>query len=149
MEVFVCISKKMYQLRKNHANISSIIHNNIYVSNFQQKANIFNYYFADQCNILDNGSILPEYISKTIASIPHINITTEQIVDIILRSIPLTKHIVVTTCQSLCYNYVPLKYAKVLHIHKKGNHQIISNDRPISLLPICGNILEKIMIPLI
>ena len=30
-------------------------------------------------------------------------------------------------------------------IHKKGNRQIKSNYRPISLLPICGKILEKIV----
>ena len=38
------------------------------------------------------------------------------------------------------------KYANVQPIHKKENRQIISNYRPISLLPICGKILEKIVI---
>ena len=37
------------------------------------------------------------------------------------------------------------KYANVQPIHKKGNRQIKSNYRPISLLPICGKILEKIV----
>ena len=37
------------------------------------------------------------------------------------------------------------KYANVQPIHKKGNRQIKSNYRPISLLPICGKILEKII----
>ena len=69
--------------KKKHTNIPPIINNNIYVTNFQQKANIFNDYFANQCKIHDNGSSLPEFISKTNASISHINITTDQIVDII------------------------------------------------------------------
>ena len=60
-----------------------ITHNNI--PKFQQKANIFHNYFADHCNILDNGSILPQPISKTFASISHINVTTEQIVGIITK----------------------------------------------------------------
>ena len=73
---------------------------------------------------------------------------------------------VVTTCQALCYSYAPgnasplsiifnkcvntgifpdsWKYANVQPIHKKRNRQLISNYRRISLLPICGKILEKI-----
>ena len=37
------------------------------------------------------------------------------------------------------------KYANVQPVHKKENRQIISNYRPISLLPICGKILEIIV----
>jgi len=37
------------------------------------------------------------------------------------------------------------KYANVQPIHKKNNRQFKSNYRPISLLPICGKILEKIV----
>ena len=37
------------------------------------------------------------------------------------------------------------KYANVQPVHKKNNRQLISNYRPISLLPICGKILEKII----
>ena len=35
------------------------------------------------------------------------------------------------------------KYANVQPIHKKSNRQIKNNYRAISLLPICGKILEK------
>ena len=37
------------------------------------------------------------------------------------------------------------KIANVTPIFKKGDKQLIKNYRPISLLPICGNILEKII----
>ena len=37
------------------------------------------------------------------------------------------------------------KYANIQPIHKKSNRQIKSNSRPISLLPICGKLLEKIV----
>ena len=37
------------------------------------------------------------------------------------------------------------KYANVQPVHNKENCQIISNYRPISLLPICGKILEIIV----
>ena len=42
---------------------------------FQQKAQIFNDYFAEQCTINDNGTVLPELICKTNAYVSHINIT--------------------------------------------------------------------------
>ena len=37
------------------------------------------------------------------------------------------------------------KFANVTPILKKGDKQLIKNYRPISLLPICGKILEKII----
>ena len=37
------------------------------------------------------------------------------------------------------------KLANVTPVHKKGNKQLVKNYRPISLLPICGKIFEKIV----
>jgi hypothetical protein len=37
------------------------------------------------------------------------------------------------------------KFANVTPIHKKGNKQMVSNYRPISLLPVCSKIFEKIL----
>ena len=53
---FKGISKK-----KKHTYIPPIIENNTYISNVRQKANIFNAYNADQCNVVDNGSTLPDF----------------------------------------------------------------------------------------
>ena len=69
--------------KKKYTNIPPIIENNVYISNFFEKANIFNDYFADQCKVLDNGSTLPHMIYKTNASIYNIDITQNQIVNII------------------------------------------------------------------
>ena len=38
-----------------------------------------------------------------------------------------------------------LKKANVVPVHKKGNKQILSNYRPVSFLPICGKLFEKII----
>ena len=153
--------------KKKLTNIPPIFDNNTYVTNFQQKAKIFNEYFADQCKIHDNGSVLPEFISRKNASLSHINITTVQIVDIIQKYSRNKAHgcdeISVAMLQ-LCATEVasPLslifqkcvttgkfpdswKYANVQPIHKKNNRQLKSNYRPISLLPICGKIFEKII----
>ena len=37
------------------------------------------------------------------------------------------------------------KLANITPVHKKGDKQLIKNYRPISLLPICGKLLEKII----
>ena len=37
------------------------------------------------------------------------------------------------------------KYANVQPVHKKNSRQSVSNYSPISLLPICGKIFEKLM----
>ena len=36
------------------------------------------------------------------------------------------------------------KKANVVPVHKKSNKQLIENYRPISLLPVCGKILDTI-----
>ena len=37
------------------------------------------------------------------------------------------------------------KSANLTPIHKKGDKQLVNNYRPISLLPICGKIFEKLV----
>ena len=71
--------------KRNHTKIPPIVDNNTYVSNFQQKANIFNDYFANQCKILENSSTLPEVTLNTNASIYHAKITINNIVGIISK----------------------------------------------------------------
>ena len=152
---------------KKHTNIPPIIDNNKYISNFSQKSNIFNDYFANQCNILDNGSILPEVAYKTNLSVYHINITINHIVDIINKMHPnkaggydeisvrmlqlcpvevaLPLQIIFQKCIDTGIFPDSWKYANVQPVHKKNNRQIKSNYRPISLLPLCGKLLEKIV----
>ena len=37
------------------------------------------------------------------------------------------------------------KKANVVPVHKKGDKQILKNYRPVSLLPICGKIFERLI----
>ena len=111
--------------------------------------------------------MLTEFISKISLSLSEITITTDQIVEIIQRYNSKKAHgfdeISVAMLQ-LCAREVALplslifqkcatsgtlpdswENANVQPVHKKKDRQLISNYRPISLLPICGKILEKIV----
>jgi len=153
--------------RTRQPNIPPIIVNDNHISNFKAKANIFNDYFADQCKILNNDSTLPEIAYKTTASTDHVDIPINKIINIINKMNPKKggghDGISISMLQ-LCVSEVALplqiifqkciltgkfpdhwKYANVQPVHKKSNRQIISNYRPISLLPICSKVLEKIV----
>ena len=162
-----CTVFKRISNKKKLTNIPPIFENNCYIPNFQHKANICNAYFADQSNIYDNGSALPVPFSRANASLSHVNITHNRIVDIIqkcsakkaLGCDEITVAMLHLCASELAY---PLrlmlqkcmtsdkfpdswKDANVVPIHKKGNRQLKMNYRPISLLPICDKILEKIV----
>ena len=141
--------------------------NGVFISNCREKADIFNKYFANQCTINDNGSGLPNFISKTDASLSHISVSQQQIINIINNFNPNKSHGhdgVSVSMLKICAAEVALplqlifnvcistgmfpdswKYANIQPIFKKENREIKSNYRQISLLPICGKILEKIV----
>ena len=69
--------------KKRNTNIPPIIDDDIFISNFKKKADLFNDYFANQCIINDNGSVLLSLVPTTAASLPHVSVTKEQIINII------------------------------------------------------------------
>ena len=46
--------------------------------------------------------------------------------------------------KSSCYPDI-WKKANIIPVHKKNHKQLVENYRPVSLLPIFGNIFEKII----
>ena len=127
----------------------------------------FNKYVVKQCTIDNNGSVLPNFISKTDASFPHIYVSQEQIINI-KNKFDLNKSHdhdgVSVSMLKMCATEVAIplhlifhdsinsgmfpdswKYSNIQSIYKKGNREIKSNYRPISLLPICRQILENIV----
>ena len=145
--------------KKQNTNIPPLINDGVYVSNFKEKAKLFNEYFVNQCTTNDNGSVLPRFISKTEKSL------SQDIVKIIysprkahgcngisvsmlkLCAVEIDLPLFITFRNCMVTGKFPdsWKYANVQPIHKKENRQIIRNYRPISLLPICGKIFEKIV----
>ena len=71
--------------KKKTTNIPPLIENNFYVTDFLQKATIFNDYFAEQCTIHDNGSSLPPIKFRTNSVLSNIIINPDEIVELILK----------------------------------------------------------------
>jgi len=147
--------------------IPPIIFNNEIVTNFKDKANIFVNFFSNQCTPMTTTSTLPNLTFKTNERLYNINICNDEILSLI-RNLNVAKASgpdgisskMLQLCDesivlplSIIYNNIIKtgifpniwKLANVIPVHKKGDKQIINNYRPISLLPICGKIFEKIV----
>ena len=123
---------------------------------------------ANQCSINDNGSVSPNFILKNNVVISQVSVRKYRVLIDIINSLNSNKaqgydgisvsmlklcavevvtplQIIFSDCINCGIFPDSWKYADVQPIHKKDNRQIKSNYRPISLLPICGKILEKIV----
>ena len=132
---------------------------------------MFNNFFADSCSILRNKSELPATLSKkkqkTSESLTTTDFSNNDILKIIRNLDPNKTHghdMISFRMVKICDDSIckPLKLifqsclesgkfpsewkkANVVPIHKKGNEQILKNYRPISLFPITGKILERLL----
>ena len=130
---------------------------------------MFNIFFADQCSILKNKSELLTTLSKktTRESLTTIDFSNNDILKIIRNLDPSEAHghdMISIRMVKICDDSIckPLKLifqscvesgkfpsewknANVLPIHKNRDKQILKNYRPISLLPITGKILERLL----
>ena len=68
---------------KKQTNIPPLIENDVFISDFLQKADILNDVFASQCTIEDNGSSIPTPTFKTDDSLSYFEINMNQIINII------------------------------------------------------------------
>ena len=147
--------------------IPPILVGNSLILNLCEKAKIFNEFFSNQCTLILNGSVLPPFHFVTDKRINDVIIRDDEILNLIRNLNPnkatgsdgISGHMLL-----LCDNTVVLplkiifqnildesiypdiwKLANVTPIHKKEDKQLVKNYRPISLLPICGKIFEKIV----
>ena len=138
------------------------------VTDFLVKANLFNDYFSQQCTTVDNDSSIPPNITcATEQKLSTLEFSTDDIVKIIKSLDPNKAHgheeisirmiklcatsiakpfsILFRNCfESQCFPN-EWKKANIVPVHKNNDKQLIKNYRPVSLLPVCSKIFEKII----
>ena len=147
--------------------IPPLIENDIFVLDFTAKAEIFNDYFIQQCTTIDTGSELPPPSVPNTSLLTGFSMSDEKILNIIRSLNPNKAHgwddisvRMIKTCDDALLLPLRLifescmtqgvfpqvwKQANVVPIHKKNSKSLKNNYRPISLLPIFGKILEKLI----
>ena len=147
--------------------IPPILFNNVFILDCKEKAKLFNEFFSKQCKLISNSSILPNCCYYTDKRIDVVTIQNDDILSLI-RSINPSKasgsDAISGHMLRLCDESVvlPLKlifenilksstYPDIWKVFfgkftkTKNDKQVIKNYRPISLLPICDKIFEKII----
>ena len=147
--------------------IPPILSNNIFILDCKEKAKLFNEFFSKQCKLISNSSTLPDFFYHTDKRIDTIIIQNDEILSLIRNINPnkasgsdgISGHMlrlcddsVVLPLKIIFENILKTssypdlwKLANVTPVYKKNDKQLIKNYRPISLLPICGKIFEKII----
>ena len=141
--------------------------NNMFILHCSEKAKLFSDFFSKQCTPITTSSLLPPLNLLTDKKIDRISIQHNEIISLIRNLNPnktsgsdgISGHMLL-----LCDNSVVLslkiifqnilvtstypdiwKLANVTPIFNKCDKQLLKNYRPISQLPICGKIFEKII----
>ena len=137
-------------------------------TDFKKKAHHFNAFLASKCTPLINNSVVPDSVDYiTTAKLSSINFNNVDIFkiikslnankvhghdDISIRMIKLCDQSIVKPLSIIFKNCIEdgifpdtWKKSNIIPVHKKGDKQIIDNYRPVSLLPICGKISEKLL----
>ena len=164
-------SKANWSILKNFLNhkkiplIHPLFYENCFITNFKEKTELFNSFFADQCSLMSNASKLPSnFTLYTDNWLSTVSFSQDDIGKIIqnlnpnkargYRNISIR---MLKICGSFIYGPLGLIFKEALNtglfpsnlkkgnivpIHKKGDKKILKNYRPVSLFPICGEIFE-------
>ena len=147
--------------------IPPLLVQNKFIIDFKEKAELFNNHFTSQCTPLLNNSELPPLVFRTNSRISSVVITCNEIKDIIaglntnkahgpdnisVNMVKLCGHNLSVPLKIIFENIIKSgifpdqwKEANVTPVHKKNDKQLITNYRPISLLPILAKIFERII----
>ena len=148
-----------FKLIMLQSSLAPLFHQAKYVTDFKKKAELFNFFFAKQCSIIQNSSKLSLTLSrKTEKSISSVTFNCNDIATIIhsldlnkahgydIISIPMLKICDKSICKpiELIFQYCikhgksrnEWKMANVISLHKKSDKQILKNYRPVSLFSV-------------
>ena len=138
-----------------------------FVTDLQMKANIFNKFFADKGTPLKNNSVLPKsQIFLAQSRLSTLDFNEEELIkiirnlnvhkahghdDISIRMIKMCDKSILKPLILLFENSTKSSYpdiwkkSNIVPVHKKNDKQLVTNYRPISLVPVFGKIFEKII----
>ena len=141
-----------------------MFHENKFVTDFKEKAELFNALFAKQCSLMKNSSKLPSHLHYlTDNRLSSVSCSQDDFAKIIQNLDPNKAHghdnmsiRVLKICGSSIYKPVEMIVKQCIETGffpsewKKANienleNQKLENHRQVSLLPICGKILERFM----
>ena len=145
-----------------------LFYKNRFITDIKEKAELFSFIFSKQCSLTPNNSSLPgdvDYITDK--GLATVTFSVKEIGKIIQNldlskahghdniSIRMLKICGDSVCVPLEMNFKQdfltgvftseWKKGNFVPIHKKNDKQNINNYRPVSLLPICGNIFERLI----
>ena len=154
---------------KNVPCIPPIFHDNKFVTDFSKRADLFNSFFVKQCSIIENNSVLPSStISVTDQYLANIKFTLKDDIKRIICKLDLSKahrrdmisirmlkvsgdaridpfFKIFKNCLKCGIFPDDWKKGNIIPIFKKGDKQNIKNYRPVSLLPTCSKIFQRII----
>ena len=148
--------------------IPPLFYENKFITDFKEKAELFNSFFTKQCSLIKNKSKLPLQLyfltDKRLSMVKFVN---NDILKIIQNLNPNKAHghdkisiRMLKLCDdSLCRplelifkdcltnGIFPSDWKKgnIVPVHKKNDKQCLNNYRPISLLPICSKSFERLI----
>ena len=147
--------------------IPPLFHENAYISDTNEKANLINNFFAEQSVLDDHLATLPDSVDSGGPSLDSIVFTPTEVKDIlntlklgkasgpdnvnnrILKeaAVPLSDPLCDLFYYSMSKRVCPniWKEANVSPLYKKDDPSIVSNYRPVSLLSTIGKEMEKII----
>ena len=148
--------------------IRPLFHSNKFVTDFKEKAELFNSFFAKQCSLIKNDSKLPPQLhfltDKRLSMVKFVNTDILKIIQnlnpnkahghdkISIRMLKICgnslcrpSELILIDC--LVNGIFPSVWKKgnIVPVHKKNDKQRLNNYRPISLLPICSKIFEQLI----
>ena len=158
----------MFLNNKKTPIIPPLFYENRFVPDFKKKAELFNSIFAKQCTVINNCSSLPsELLLKTDKFLSNITFSSDGILKIIQNldsekahgfdriSIRMLKicgppvdkplEIIFKPCLESGIFSTRMEKSKFCSSSLKTDKHNRANYRPISLLPICGKIFQRLL----
>ena len=147
---------KIFLNNKKFPLITPLFHKNRFITDFKEKAELFNFFFSNQCSLLKNCSKFftnIRYVTDIEKIIVSLNPNKAHGHDnISIRLLKICDH---TICKSLELIFKQAlttgvflsewKKGNILLCYKKGDKENIKNYRPVSLLPIWRKCFERLI----